>query len=78
MNKRVDRPKHKLPLTMDGDVTDADMERYIRDNRAEINILLKEAQDDIANGRVAELEPLPEFLRKVRKAYRARRQKQPT
>jgi len=73
MNKRVAKPK--LSLTADADVTEADMERYISENRAHINGLLKEAQDDIAAGRFAELEPLPVFLRKAREYAKNKRAK---
>lgn len=77
MNKRVDKPKRKLALFPGDDVTDADMERWIRDNRAEIDVLLKEAQDDIAAGRVAELEPLPILLRQAREYAKRKRAKRP-
>jgi len=73
MNKRVAKPKRKLSLTADADVTEADMECYIRENRAHINELLKEAQDDIAAGRVKPLPPLFEFLKEARKRHRAKR-----
>jgi hypothetical protein len=68
----------RKPLRFAGsDVTEEEMERYILVNRA--HKLLKEAQDDIAAGRVAPLEPLPVFLRKAReyskqkRAFRAKR-----
>jgi hypothetical protein len=37
--------------------------------------LLKEAQDDIAAGRFAELEPLPVLLREARKYAKSKRAK---
>ena len=73
MNKHVAKPKRKLPAFPGADVTEADMERHIRENRAHINELLKEAQDDIAAGRVAPLPPLFEFLKDVRKRHKVGR-----
>jgi hypothetical protein len=73
MNKHVAKPKRKLSAVPGDDVTEADMERHIRENRAHINELLKEAQDDIAAGRVAPLPPLFEFLKDVRKRHKAGR-----
>ena len=75
MNKRVAKPKRKVPLFPGDDVTEADMERYIRENRAHINGLLKEAQDDIAAGRFAPLEPLPVLLQEARKYHKSKRAK---
>ncbi len=75
MNKHVAKPKRKLSAVPGDDVTEADMERYIRENRAHINGLLKEAQDDIAAGRFAELEPLPVLLREARKYAKSKRAK---
>ncbi len=75
MNKRVAKPKRKLPLIPDDKVTEADMERYMRENRAHINELIREAQEDIAAGRFAELEPLPVLLREARKYARNKRAK---
>ena len=75
MNKRVAKPKRKMPLIPDDQVTEADMERYIRENRAHINELIREAQADIAAGRFAELEPLPVLLREARKYARSKRAK---
>jgi hypothetical protein len=70
MNKHVAKPKRKLSALPDDVVTEADMERHIRENRAHINELLKEAQDDIANGRVMPMPPLFEFLKSVRKQHK--------
>jgi hypothetical protein len=75
MNKHVAKPKRKLSAFPGADVTEADMERHIRENRAYINGLLKEAQDDIAAGRFAELEPLPVLLREARKYAKSKRAK---
>ena len=75
MNKHVAKPKRKQCLFPDGDVTEADMERYIRDNRAPINDLIREAQEDIAAGRFAEWEPLPVLLREARKYAKNKRAK---
>jgi len=72
MNKHVAKPKHKASLVPGDDVTEADMERHIRENRSEIDEALREAQDDIANGRVMPLPPLAEFLKSVRKQHKAR------
>ena len=72
MNKHVAKPKHKVSLAPGDDVTEADMERHIRENRSEIDEALREAQDDIANGRVMPLPPLVEFLKSVRKQHKAR------
>ncbi|HEX4293076.1 MAG TPA: hypothetical protein VHZ29_02985 [Rhizomicrobium sp.] len=44
MNKHVAKPKRKLSLTAEADITEADMERHIRENRAHINALLRAYQ----------------------------------
>lgn len=75
MNKHVAKPKRGLPITPDGNVTEADIERHIRENRAGINELIREAQEDIAAGRFAEWEPLPVLLREARKYSKAKRAK---
>lgn len=72
MNKRVAKPKRKLPLLPDSDVTDAQMEKYFRDNRAAVNEKLREAQDDIAHGRVSPLPPLPELLKRLHRLHKSR------
>jgi hypothetical protein len=75
MNKHVAKPKQKLLALPDDKITDADMERHIRENRAHINDLIREAQDDIAAGRFAEWEPLPVLLREARKYSKNKRAK---
>jgi hypothetical protein len=75
MNRHVAKPKREQRLLPDDNVTEADMERHIRGNRAHINELIREAQDDIAAGRFAELEPLPVLLREARKYSKNKRAK---
>lgn len=72
MNKRVAKPKRKLPLIPDDNVTDAQMEKFLRDNRVGINQKLQEARDEIARGEIAPLESLPELLKAARKFHRTR------
>ncbi len=67
MNKRADKPKHKLPITDDSNVTDEQIEQYLRDNHAAVEEMLLEAQRDIENGDVVELGSLEEFLLSMRK-----------
>jgi len=75
MNKRLAKPKHGFPLLPNDQVTEADMERYLRGNRAHVNELIREAQEDIAAGRFAELEPLPVLLREARRYAKSKRAK---
>ncbi len=72
MNKRVAKPKRKLPIIPDDNITEAQTEKYLRDNRADINRKLQEARDDIARGEIAPLESLPELLKAARKFHRTR------
>jgi hypothetical protein len=72
MNKRVAKPKRKLPLLPDETVTDAQMEKFLRDNYDEIAGKLREARESIARGDVAPMPPLNELLVKARKFHKSR------
>ena len=72
MNKRVAKPKHKSPPIPDDDVTEAQMEKFLRDNRSSVNQKLQVARDEIARGEVAPLESLPELLKAARKFHKSR------
>ena len=72
MNKRVAKPKQRLPIIPDEDLTDAQMEKFLRDNHAGIGQKLQQARDEIARGEVAPLESLPELLKAARKFHRSR------
>lgn len=70
MNKRVAKPKVKLPLIPDSDVTDAQIETYLHDNRESIAEKLREGKAAIDRGDVVELGSLEELLAGVRKRTR--------
>ncbi|MEJ0028711.1 MAG: hypothetical protein WDN01_22015 [Rhizomicrobium sp.] len=72
MNKRVAKPKRKLPLAPDGDVTDAQIEKFPRDRHDSIAEKLQEARDSIARGDVAPMPPLEELLKDARRFHRSR------
>jgi hypothetical protein len=67
MNKRVEKPRRKVPLTADADVTEAQLERHLRDNKDVIDALLQEAIDEMERGDFAPLEPLEKLLSDARK-----------
>ena len=73
MNKPAAKPKRKQALTYDDGVTDAQMEQFLVDQHAEIEALLREAKDDIENGRTGPLQPLEEFLKDARRYAKRRR-----
>lgn len=46
---------------------DVELDRYLAENHDEIEAKLDEAREEIAAGRAAPLEPLPDLLRAARK-----------
>ena len=72
MNKRVAKPKSKQPLIPDDNVTDAQMEKFLRDNHASISRKLLAAKREMEAGKCASLEPLDKILADARK-YAKRR-----
>ena len=66
MNKRVAKPKRKLPLIPDENVSDAQMEKFVRDNREEIAAALREAKAEMDAGKGTPVESLEHFLNLVR------------
>jgi hypothetical protein len=73
MNKRVAKPKRKLPLIPDEDVTDAQMEKFLRDNHAEISLKLAEAKRQSDAGMGTPIGSLEEFLAECRRYAKRRR-----
>jgi hypothetical protein len=73
MNRRVEKPKRGIPLTEDGAASEAQVERYLRENHAVIDAQLQVAKASIDRGEVAPLESLPELLTLARKAQKSRR-----
>ena len=72
MNKRVAKPKSKLPLIPDGDVADAQMEKFLRDNHTSIARKLAAAKRQADAGKGAPLGSLEEVLADARR-YAKRR-----
>ncbi len=72
MNKRVAKPKRKLPLIPDDDVTDAQMEKFLRANHAEISKKLQAAKRQMDAGKGSPLGSLETVLSDARK-YAKRR-----
>ncbi len=73
MNKRVAKPKRKLPLIPDGNVTDAQMERYFRDHRDEVAEKLQSGKAALDRGESVEVKSLEDLLAGVRKRVRRAR-----
>jgi hypothetical protein len=73
MNKRVTKPKRKLPLIPDGNVTDAQMERYLRAHHDEIDAKLQDGKAALDRGESVELHSLEELLAGVRKRTAGKR-----
>ncbi len=73
MNKRVAKPKRKVPLIPDEAISEAEMERWLRDNHDEISAKLEEARASIRRGDVAPMPPLSELLASARRYHRSRR-----
>ena len=71
MNRRVEKPKRSVPLP-GARTSDAQMERFLRDNHAAIDAQLQDAKRSIDRGEAEPLESLPELLRYVRKAQKNR------
>lgn len=63
MDKKL---KDALLEELEDDLSDAEMDQLLVERHDEIQALLDEAREDIAAGRVSELEPIQEFLRKAR------------
>jgi hypothetical protein len=73
MNKRVEKPKRGVPLPGDGGLSDARLERFLRENRSLIDSELQSAKQAIDRGEARPLESLPELLKIVRKAHKPQR-----
>jgi hypothetical protein len=74
MNKRVAKPKDDEPLLPDDDVTEAQMDQYLRDHHDEIAEKLRAGKADVDRGDVVEVNSLEEFLALVRKPARDAKQ----
>jgi hypothetical protein len=72
MNKRVAKPKRKLPLIPDSNVTDAQIERYLREHHDEIADKLRAAKAQMDAGKGSRLGSLERVLSDARK-YAKRR-----
>jgi hypothetical protein len=70
MNKRVAKPKRKLPLTKGVEATDADMDLWMRENHAEIAKKLRAAKAEMDAGKGTPLGSLEELLADVRRNTR--------
>ena len=66
MNKRVPKPERRLPLIPDQDVTEAELEKFLRDHHDEIADALREAKAELDAGKGTEINSLEEFLVHVR------------
>jgi hypothetical protein len=53
--------------------SDAVLERFLIENHDAIEAKLQEARAEIADGKIAPLEPLPKLLREARRYAKARR-----
>ena len=72
MNKRVAKPKSKQPLIPDDNVTDAQMEKFLRDNHASISRKLLAAKRQMDAGKGTPMGSLEKVLSDARK-YAKRR-----
>ena len=72
MNKCVAKPKRKLPLIPDDNVTDAQMEKFLRDNHASISRKLLAAKRQMDAGKGEPMGSLEKVLADARK-YAKRR-----
>jgi hypothetical protein len=73
MNKRVVKPKRKLPLIPGEDMTDAQIETLLRDNHDEIAAALLEAKAEMDAGKGIAVESLEHFLSLVRGSASAKK-----
>jgi len=62
MNKHVAKPKRKVPLVPGEDMTDAQIEKFLRDNRDAIAAALREGKAEMDAGKGIEIESLEHFL----------------
>jgi hypothetical protein len=74
MNKRVAKPKRKLPLVPDSKVTEAQMDRYLRDHHDEVAEKLRAGKSALDSGHTVEVKSLEELLTGVHKRARRARQ----
>ena len=63
MSTKMTKPKSLSEYIERETVTDEDIEQFLKDNHDEVAAMLQEAEDSIARGDVAPLEPLPVLLR---------------
>ena len=73
MNKRVAKPKLKLPLIAGEDMTDAQIETFLHDNHDEIAAALLEAKTEMDAGKGILVESLEHFLTLVRESDSAKK-----
>lgn len=72
MNKRVARPKRKMPVPKGVEAIDPAMERWMRDNHAEISEKLRAAKAEMDAGKGEPLGSLEELLADARRHARRR------
>jgi hypothetical protein len=65
MNKRVAKPKRKTPLIPGEDVTEAQMERYLREHRDEVSAKLRKGKAALDRGDAVEISSLSELLTRI-------------
>jgi hypothetical protein len=73
MNKHVAKLKGKLPLVADSSLTDAEIEKFLRDNHGEIAAKLRVGKAALDRGDSVEVKSVEELLAGIRKRTRRAR-----